>query len=106
MRSVPETPPGQGFGVSPRVFLGDMDIHAVRRRLGKPGYHRCARCNGHSRYWVYDDSDPDARTVQILVGLDRTRTIRYSTDLSRYDALCRECSLRRPPTHRLPNSAS
>lgn len=60
----------------------------LRRYRGRASEHRCVECGGQAQDWAYDHSDPEA--VVTKVGKKR---IAYSTDLSRYQPMCRRCHI-------------
>lgn len=58
----------------------------LRRYRGRASEHTCVGCGGQAQDWAYDHSDPGQLVTKV-----GKKQIAYSTDLSRYQPMCRSC---------------
>ena len=68
----------------------DITYHTVHVRLtkrkGKAAQHGCVTCGSPAKHWAYDHTDPDEK-----IGESRGRPMAFSTDMDRYQPMCRSC---------------
>jgi hypothetical protein len=86
----------QPFGATGADAVGwkgdDISYRAAHRRLqrsrGKATEHSCAECGEPADQWAYDHGDEPKNAVF------RGRTVPFSTDINRYQPLCRSCHIK------------
>jgi hypothetical protein len=62
----------------------------VTRAKGSAAQHDCELCGGSAEQWAYDHSDPNEKIEETDWG-----PVAFSTDIERYQALCRSCHVKR-----------
>lgn len=63
----------------------------VYRARGKASEYNCTSCGSQAVDWAYDHLDPNEKSEVQDHGGRRSVLIPYSTDVNRYQPMCRKC---------------